>query len=170
MALKTAMPGIQHKSDVGGVALGLADAAALGAAYDDLAGRLGPRCLVAPMAPKGVELALGVIIDQQFGPLVMAGAGGALVEHLDDTRCAVAPMGEADARRLLGRLRLRRLLDGARGAAAADIDALASVIARLSVLAASLADCLGELDANPVIAGPKGCIAVDALVVPARNP
>ena len=170
VALKTAMPAIQHKSEVGGVVLGLADARALGAAYDDLAGRLGACCLVAPMAPKGVELAFGVIIDQQFGPLVMVGAGGALVEHLDDTRCAVAPMGEADARRLLDRLRLRRLLDGARGVPPADIDALANAIARLSVLAASLADCLAELDVNPVIAGPGGCIAVDALVVPAQNP
>ena len=169
VALKTAMPDIQHKSDVGGVALGVADARALGAAYDDLAGRLGRRCLIAPMAPKGVELALGVIIDEQFGPLVMVGAGGALVEYLDDARCAVAPMGEADARRLLDRLRLRRLLDGARGGAPIDMDALANAVARLSVLATSLADCLAELDANPVIAGPKGCIAVDALVVPAQN-
>ena len=165
VALKTAMADIRHKSDVGGVALGLGDDDAVGAAYDDLATRLGPRCLVAAMAPRGVEMALGVIIDEQFGPLVMAGAGGALVEHLDDSRCALAPFGEAEARRLLDRLKLRPLLDGARGAAPADIDALAATIAKLSVLAASLADCLGELDANPVIAGPDGCVAVDALVV-----
>jgi acetate---CoA ligase (ADP-forming) len=169
VALKTAMAEIQHKSDMGGVALGLADEAAVAAAYDDIAGRLGPRCLVAPMASKGVELALGIIIDDQFGPMVMAGAGGALVEHLDDSRCALAPFGEAEAHRLLDGLKLRRLLDGARGAAPVDMDALAATIARLSVLASCLSDVLGELDANPVIAGPNGCIAVDALVVPTSN-
>ncbi len=157
---------IQHKSDVGGVVLGLGDEAPVGAAHDDLAGRLGPRCLIAPMAPKGVEVALGVIIDNQFGPMVMVGAGGALVEYLDDSRCALAPFGAAEARRLLDGLKLRRLLDGARGAAPADVDALAATMAKLSVLAVALADCLGELDANPVIAGPNGCVAVDALVVP----
>lgn len=167
VALKTAMAGIQHKSDVGGVALGLRDEAAVAAAYDDIGGRLGPRCLVAPMASKGVELALGIIIDEQFGPIVMAGAGGVLVEHLDDSRCALAPFGEVEAHRLLDGLKLRHLLDGARGAAPTDVDALAATIAKLSVLASSLADCLGELDANPIIAGPNGSIAVDALVVPA---
>ncbi|MFP6745907.1 MAG: acetate--CoA ligase family protein, partial [Alphaproteobacteria bacterium] len=101
-----------------------------------------------------------------FGPMVMVGAGGALVEHLDDSRCALAPFGEAEARRLLDGLKLRSLLDGARGAAPVDIDTLAATIAKLSVLATSLIDCLGELDANPVIAGPNGCVAVDALVVP----
>jgi len=170
VALKTAMAEIQHKSDVGGVALGLGDETAVATAYDDIAGRLGARCLVAPMASKGVELALGIIIDDQFGPMVMAGAGGALVEYLDDSRCALAPFGEAEARRLLDSLKLRRLLDGARGAAAVDMDALAATIAKLSVLAASLSDVLSELDANPVIAGPNGCIAVDALVVPISSP
>jgi acyl-CoA synthetase (NDP forming) len=169
VALKTAMADIQHKSDVGGVALGLGDEAAVAAAYDHIAGRLGSRCLVAPMASKGVELALGIIIDDQFGPMVMVGAGGALVEHLDDSRCALAPFGDAEAHRLLDGLKLRPLLDGARGAAPADIDALAATIAKLSVLASSLADVLGELDANPVIAGPNGCIAVDALVVPTHT-
>ncbi len=169
-ALKTAMADILHKSDVGGVALDLGDETAVAAAYDDIAGRLGPRCLVAPMASKGIELALGIIIDEQFGPMVMAGAGGALVEHLDDSRCALAPFGEAEAHRLLDSLKLRRLLDGARGVAPVDTDALAATIANLSVLAACLADVLGELDANPVIAGPNGCIAVDALVVPVSNP
>ena len=169
-ALKTAMADILHKSDVGGVALDLGDETAVAAAYDDIAGRLGPRCLVAPMASKGIELALGIIIDEQFGPMVMAGAGGALVEHFDDSRCALAPFGEAEAHRLLDSLKLRRLLDGARGVAPVDTDALAATIANLSVLAACLADVLGELDANPVIAGPNGCIAVDALVVPVSNP
>lgn len=166
IALKTAMPGILHKSDTGGVKLRLGDAAAVREAFDDLAARLGPRCVVSPMALSGVEIALGVVIDAQFGPLVMAGAGGALIEFSDDSRCALAPFDAAAAGRLLDRLQLRPLLDGARGAPAVDIAAVTSAMARLSVLASVLGDCLAEIDVNPLIAGPDGCIAVDGLIIP----
>ena len=164
VALKTAEPGILHKSDVGGVRLGLADAASVGAAYRDVSGRLGPRALVAAMAPRGVELALGMVRDPQFGALVTVGAGGTLVELLDDRQVALAPFGVATARRLLDRLRLRRLLDGYRGAPPADIDRLAAVIAAFSVLAAELADGIAEIDVNPLLAGPD-ILALDALVI-----
>lgn len=166
LALKTAMPGISHKSDVDGVMLGLEDAAQLGRAYDDLARRLGPRVLVAPMAPKGAEMALGVTIDPQFGPLVMVAGGGALIELLRDRRYALPPLDARAARRMIDALASRPLLDGARGAPAADIDALAEAAARLSVLAAELGDRIAEVDVNPVIVSAKGCVAVDALVVP----
>ena len=169
VALKTAAPGVTHKSEVGGVRLGLCDGAAVRAAHGDLAGRLGPRCLVSPMAPTGVELALGVVIDAQFGPLVMVGAGGVLVEHYRDNACALAPCDGECARRLVDRLAIRPLLDGARGAPAADLASLCVAIARLSVLAGALGDRLAGLDANPVIAGADGCVAVDALVVPVNS-
>ena len=165
VVLKTAMDGIHHKSDVGGVKLGLAEDAALAAAYDDLAQRLGPRVLVAPMAASGVEMVLGVTRDDQFGPLVMVGAGGVLVEVTADAQAALPPMDAATARRMIDRLRLRPLLDGVRGAAPADIGAVAEAAARLSVLAATLGDCIVEIDVNPLIAGPQGCMAVDALVI-----
>ena len=163
------MQGVLHKSDVGGVKLGLDDADALGAAYDDLAARLGPRVLIAPMATGGVELALGVTHDPQFGPLVMVGAGGILVELMDDARFALPPFDAAEARRLIEGLRVRRLLDGVRGAPPADIDAVAETVARFSVLAATLGDRLAEVDVNPLIAGASGCMAVDALVVARPN-
>ena len=170
VALKTAAPGVHHKSDVGGVALDLADDGAVAAAYDDVAGRLGPRVVVAPMAGAGVELALGVTIDPQFGPLVMVGTGGVLVEVLRDTRTALPPIDAESAKRLIDQLRVRPLLDGVRGGPAAEIDAIAGAVSRLSVLAAVLGDCIAEIDVNPLIAGPHGCVAVDALVVgrPAR--
>ena len=82
VALKTAAPGMAHKSDVGGVRLGVADAPALVLAYGDLAARLGPRVTVAAMAPSGVEVALGIVRDATFGPLVLVAAGGVLVEVL----------------------------------------------------------------------------------------
>ena len=166
VALKTAGPGAVHKSDAGGVRLGLADEAALRAAWAELAAALGPAMLVAAMAPPGVELALGVVRDPQFGPLVMVAAGGVLVELLRDRRFGLAPLGPRAARAMLDRLAVRPLLDGVRGARPADLDAVADTVARLSVLAADLGQGLDALDVNPLIAGPDGCLAVDALVLP----
>ncbi len=164
VAMKTAAPGVRHKSDVAGVKLDLATSDAAAAAYDDLAARLGPRVLVAPMAGGGVEIALGLTIDPQFGPVVMVGAGGTMVEVLRDARFALAPFDAAAAERLIDGLRVRPLLAGARGAPPADVGALAQTIARFSALAAELGDVLGEIDVNPLLAGPKRCVALDALV------
>jgi acyl-CoA synthetase (NDP forming) len=165
VALKTAMPGIVHKSDVGGVRLGIGDPASLEAAYRELERSLGPRVLVAAMAPPGVEVHLGVTRDEQFGPLVLVAAGGLLVEVLGDRRLAMPPLDESRAGRLVDRLRIRPLFDGVRGAPAADVEALARAIVGMSWLAHDLGDRLDALDANPVICGPDGCLAVDALVV-----
>jgi acyl-CoA synthetase (NDP forming) len=165
VVLKTAAPGVAHKSEVGGVRLGLDGPERLAAAYADLAGRLGPRVLVAAMAEPGVELALGVVADPRFGPLVMVAAGGVLVELLGDRRFALPPVDHGRALAMLDRLAVRPLLDGVRGAPPADLDAVAATLARLSVLAVDLGDRLAALDVNPLVAGPGGCLAVDALVV-----
>ena len=165
---KTAASGIHHKSEVDGVRLGLRDAAAVRVAYRDLAARLGATVTIAAMAPKGVELALGMVRDPQFGPVVMVGAGGVLVELLADRAAALAPFGPATARRLIDRLALRRLLDGYRGAPAVDLEILCTAIARFSVLAADLGEIVAAIDANPVICG-RTATAVDALVVPRLN-
>jgi acyl-CoA synthetase (NDP forming) len=165
VALKTAAPGVRHKTEAGGVHLDLRDPPALRRAYDELAARLGPAVLVQAMAPPGVELALGVVRDPQFGPLVLAAAGGTLVELLADRRLALPPLDRARARRLLERLALRPLLDGFRGTPPADLDALADALVRLSLLATDLGDQLAALDVNPFIAAPTGGVAVDALVL-----
>jgi succinyl-CoA synthetase beta subunit len=167
VALKTAAPGVAHKSDVGGVWLGLDGPDRLAAAYADLADRLGPRALVAAMAGPGVELALGVVADPQFGPLLMVAAGGVLVEVLRDRRFALPPVDHRQALALLDRLAVRPLLDGARGAPPADLDAVARAVVSLSTLAVDLGPTLAALDVNPLLAGPDGCVAVDALVVAA---
>jgi succinyl-CoA synthetase beta subunit len=166
VAVKTAMPNATHKSDVGGVHLGLSNGVAVKRAYLDLAERLGPVVTVAAMASPGVEIHLGIVRDEQFGPLVLVAAGGVLVEVLKDRRMAMAPLDEIRARRLVDGLAARPLLEGVRGGPAADVDALVGAIAGLSWLAHDLGDRLDALDANPVICGPKGCVAVDALVVP----
>ena len=166
VVLKTAAPGITHKSDVDGVRVGLSDAGAVRAAYEDIAGRLGPEAVVAAMVPAGVEVALGVVVDPTFGPLVLVGAGGVLVEVLHDRRLALAPLDADEARRLIDDLQIRPILDGVRGAPPADVEGLADAVSRLSVLAADLGDLLAALDVNPMIVSPEGCIAVDALVEP----
>lgn len=169
VAVKTASPEIHHKTDVDGVRLGLATAEAVGAAYDDLARRLGPQVLIAPMARPGTELALGIVRDAQFGPVVVLSAGGTLIEVLRDRQVALPALDSTRAKVLIDRLGVRRLLDGHRKRPAADIDKLADAIARFSVLAAELGDLIAEADVNPLIAGPEGCIAVDALVIPLSN-
>ncbi len=168
LAIKTAVPGILHKSDVGGVALELRDKAALRHAYRDMAARLGPEVVVMPMLDAATELSMGMVVDPQFGPMVVLAAGGTLVELLDDRAQALAPFGPATARLLLGRLRVARLLAGYRGGSACDLDALVLMISRFSVLAADLADLVAEIDVNPVLAGPRPT-AVDALIIPARG-
>jgi acyl-CoA synthetase (NDP forming) len=167
VVLKTAVAGIAHKSDVGGVHLDLSGAGRVRAAYRDLSARFGPRVTVAAMVESGVELALGVTVDPGFGPLVVVGAGGVLVELMSDRRVALPRLDHTAARRLLDVLAVRPLLSGLRGRPPADLAAVADAIVRLSVLAETLGDRLAALDANPVICGPNGCVAVDALVVPA---
>ncbi len=148
------------------MALGIDGPEALRAAYGDLAARLGPDVVVARMAPKGVELALGVLRDEQFGPLVVVAAGGVLVEVMADRRLALPPLDRARALGLVRRLAIMPLLEGVRGAPPVDLSALSDAIVRLSWLALALGEHLQALDVNPLIAGPGGCVAVDALVVP----
>jgi hypothetical protein len=169
VAVKTAKPGVLHKSDVGGVRLGVDDSPSLEDAYGDLERALGPRMTVCRMAPPGVEIAFGIVRDPQFGPLVLVGAGGVLVEVMKDRRLAMPPLDEERAQALIDRLEIRPLLDGVRGGPAADVEALAGALVALSWLAHDLGDHIYELDANPVICGPEGCVAVDALVIPRRT-
>jgi succinyl-CoA synthetase beta subunit len=165
VALKTAGRGIHHKWERGGVHLDLADEAAVAAAWRELATSHGPRVLVAPMVrERGVELLLGVIRDEQFGPLVALGLGGVHVEALADVAFLMPPFGAADARRALGRLQHRGLLASRRFAGGLALDAFCEMAARLSALATSLDDVVAEIDVNPVIVHAAGCIAVDALV------
>src|SRR4029450_6173808 len=101
VAVKTAAPGVLHKSEVGGVRLGVDDSPSLEDAYTALERRLGPRVTVAPMAPPGIEIALGIVRDPQFGPLVVVGAGGVMVEVLRDRRLAMPPIDELRARAMV---------------------------------------------------------------------
>jgi acetate---CoA ligase (ADP-forming) len=166
VVLKTAEPAIAHKTEAGGVILGLAGPAELAAAYQELAGRLGPRTLVCETIPAGPELALGLTRDPDLGLLVVVGAGGILVELLADRAVALPPVGAATAAQLISSVRASRLLAGVRGAPPADLAAVTSAVTGLSELASELGDRIEALDVNPLICGPAGAVAVDALLIP----
>jgi len=165
VVLKTAVPDILHKSDVGGVVLNIASREQLLAAYTDMAARLGPEAIVAPMVEDGVEMMLGVKVDPQFGPVVLIGFGGVYAETLQDVAYALPPFSVAHARRCVDRLKLRPMLDGLRGKPAADIDAFCETASKFSVMIDALRDTVAEVDVNPVIVHESGCTIVDALVV-----
>jgi acyl-CoA synthetase (NDP forming) len=166
LVLKTAEPGILHKTDCGGVVLNIETGEQLLTAYDDLTARLGPQVMACPMLQvSGVEMVLGLVRDEQFGPLVMLGFGGVNVETIRDVAYALPPFDRSEATRMLDGLQLRPLLDGLRDRPAVDVRAFCIAAERFSIMAAALGDTVNEIDVNPVIVHPDGCIAVDALVI-----
>ena len=159
--------GDEHKSDRGGVVLGIADPPALEDAWNDVQARLAPSsCSLEEMAnlSGAVELLVGVRRDPRFGPIVLVGLGGVFAEVLRDVRCALGPVTREQARGLLLSLRGAALLTGARGRAPVDLDAAVDVVARLSVLAAEHPE-ISEIECNPVAALPDRAIALDARIV-----
>jgi hypothetical protein len=170
VVLKTAAPGIAHKSDIGGVKLNLANRAELEDACVDMTTRLGAGLLVAPMVNgEGVEMILGVARDTQFGPTVLIGLGGVHAELLRDTAVLLPPFGPAEAMRALHRLKMYRLLGAVRGREGLATAAFCRMASRLSVLAVELADCIDEVDINPVRLMVDDCVGLDALVVRAGD-
>lgn len=176
--LKVWSPGITHKSDVGGVKLGLADDDAVRRAFEEIASSVRsahPQAdvlgvTVQPMIvrPKAVELILGARKDAVFGAVILAGAGGTAAEIFRDRSLGLPPLNERLARRLLESLRVWPLLQGYRGAPAADINRLIEILVRLSYLVANHPE-VGELDMNPVLASPEGVLVLDARVVVDRQ-
>jgi acetyltransferase len=168
VALKIVSPDISHKTEVGGVRLGLTsadDVVQAARAMHERAARERPHAViegfaVQPMVPAGKELLLGGVRDPQFGPLVMVGFGGVYVEVLRDTAVRLAPVDPHEALEMLDGLRLAPLLRGVRGEASVDLATLAATIARFSAL--TLAPGIEELELNPVVASPAGVVAVDA--------
>jgi acyl-CoA synthetase (NDP forming) len=173
VAIKIVSPDIPHKTEAGGVRLGLSTPEDVRGAAEDIrasALRYAPRARidgfsVQQMTPPGVEIVLGVKNDRQFGPLIAAGLGGIMIELLGDTAVRLAPVNDQLARAMLASLKGHPLLTGFRGKPGADIDALVDTICRLSELAHDLSDIVDQIDVNPVIAGGSGVMAVDALIV-----
>lgn len=177
VALKAVASGLLHKSDAGGVRLGLDGPAAVRAAAHDIKAavtRTGHHVegyVVQPMAAGGVELLVGVVNDASFGPVLACGAGGTSVELLRDVAVRITPLTDLDAGEMLHSLRSFPLLDGYRGAPPCDVPALEDVLLRVSALVEDHPE-IAELDANPVVALPDGATILDARVrlVPAPAP
>ena len=165
VALKRVAPGVVHKSDAGGVALGLNDAGAVRAAFKRMVGP-GERAFVQRMAPKGLEVIVGAQRDAQFGPLVMFGLGGVYVEVLRDVAFRLAPLSEAEAREMVAETAAGRLLAGVRGQPPGDLDGVVAALLGVGQLMADLAQ-VAEVDLNPLIVGAagEGAWAVDARIV-----
>jgi acyl-CoA synthetase (NDP forming) len=172
-AIKIVSPDILHKTEAGGVRLGVSTPEdARTAAEQILASclRYAPKARiegisVQQMVPAGIEIVLGVKNDRQFGPLVAAGLGGIMVELIADTAVRLAPVGEQTARAMLASLKGYPLLQGFRGKPGANVDRLVDTICRLSELAHDLQDVIDQIDVNPVIASTTGVVAADALIV-----
>jgi len=173
VALKVESPDLPHKTEAGVIRLNLKSEAEVEAAYEAVmanANKVSPTpringVLVQPMVPSGTEIMVGARIDPLFGPLIVVGLGGILVELLKDTSVELAPVTRSEAERMLKRLKGRQMLTGFRGSEPVDETRLAEVIVRLSEFASDQKDRIAELDVNPLICAGDRIVAVDALIV-----
>ncbi len=174
VVMKIASPDIQHKTEIGGVLVGVEGEDAVRDDFDTLLARAKEHApdaridgiVVCEMVSSGVETVIGVNSDPTFGPVVMFGLGGIFVEVLKDVTFRLAPFGVDEAARMIREIKSFDVLTGARGGPAVDLDGLAETLARVSVFAAENADRLDSLDINPYLALPEGGCALDALIVP----
>jgi acyl-CoA synthetase (NDP forming) len=158
VVVKTAAAGA-HKTETGGVALDLRDAAAVREAVE----RIGTPVIVQPLVQGGVELLVGAVQDPLFGPLVALGPGGTMAELIGGATFRLTPLTDVDARELVHSGKAGALVAGFRGAPAADADALEELLLRISLLVDEH-PAVAELDLNPVLVLPDGCVAVDARI------
>ena len=175
VAVKLCAPSVLHKAEVGGVVLDVSNEAEARQAYETVTSRARAAdpavriegVLIAPMVSGGVETILGVRHDPTFGPVVMFGLGGTLVEVIEDVSFRVAPFGEAEARRMIAETRAGTVLRGTRGKGPYDVPALAQALSRLSLFAAEHGDRIDSAEINPFVVFPEGhgAVALDAVIV-----
>jgi acyl-CoA synthetase (NDP forming) len=172
VVLKVLSPDIAHKSDVGGVKVGLESAAEVEAAFEEIMAAVKERqpnariegVAVQNMAPAGVEVIVGMSKDPQFGPVMMFGLGGIFVEVLKDVAFRIVPLEPKDARQMVREIKGFPVLEGVRGQDPADVAAIEKLILQVSEFVEAHPE-IKELDLNPVFAYPEGVIAVDARIV-----
>jgi acetate---CoA ligase (ADP-forming) len=158
--VKVDHPELTHKSDAGGVRLNLTTSADVMQAAIEMFSLAHEAAVLVQHQHEGVELVVGGVRDPEFGPVVLAGIGGVLVEARRDVQLGVAPVDDAQALAMLRSLRGAAIFGGVRGSAAVNLEAIADVIVRIGELMADNPD-LAELDLNPVLADGTGCVAVD---------
>jgi hypothetical protein len=174
VALKIEAEGLRHKTDIGGVHLGLADGAAVGRAHDELMAAARTHLLpgtvrgvlVQKMAPPGVELLCGARLDPDFGYVITVGLGGVFTEVLRDAAIRLVPVERDETLAMLRELRAFQVLVGARGRAACDIEGIAEVLQSLCAVVTDYAGVIQEVEINPLIAPFGGQpLAVDTLII-----
>ena len=175
VAVKLCSPGVLHKTELGGVVLNVSNGTEARRAYETITARARAAdpavriegVLIAPMITGGIETILGVRHDPTFGPVVMFGLGGTLVEVIEDVSFRVAPFGEAEARRMIEETRAAKVLRGTRGKGPYDVAALAAALSCLSVFAAEHGDRIDSAEINPFVVLPEGhgAVALDAVIV-----
>ena len=173
VAMKIASPDILHKTDVGGVQLGVSGSDDVSAAYDEIIANSKAAkpdakidgVLISAMVADGVDCILGAKVDPVFGPVVMFGLGGVFTEVLKDVSFRRAPVSPETARGMIDELKGAALLRGARGAKPCDLDAICDAVSKLSVIAAAHSEAIESIEINPLRALPKGCVGLDALIV-----
>ena len=178
LVVKIVSPDIPHKTEVGGVKVGIRTQPDLETAIHEVlqnARRNAPKAriegvLVSEMVSGGFELIAGVVNDSAFGPVVVVGAGGIYAEIMGDSACRLAPFDEQTALEMLGELKCRRVLEGIRGGAPLDVGAVAKALATLSRFAWENRERVQEMDINPLFVLPDGVVAADALIVPRPTP
>jgi len=166
VVLKTAVPGISHKSEIHGVHLNLNSDEELRSAYKDLNKRLGPEALLSKMIDEeGVEMILGMTTDPQFGPMIALGFGGIYAEILKDVVTLMPPFSAETAKQALSELKMQPLLYGYRGSKAVDVESYCKMASKFSLFAVAMRNHICEIDVNPIILGKDICLGLDALVV-----
>ncbi|MEW6334339.1 MAG: acetate--CoA ligase family protein [Thermodesulfobacteriota bacterium] len=162
---KVVSPRIIHKSDVGGVSVGIADAGALTETFrrfQELDGFLG---MIVEETVPGIELILGAKFDFQFGPMILLGIGGTGVEIYRDVALRMAPLSDKDAPAMIGELKAHRLLTGYRGGEGVDLDRLTGTLVAFSSVVMELGESIESIDINPLLCSSRRCVVADARII-----
>ena len=173
LVMKVVSPQILHKTDVGGVKVGIDNVADVKKTFNDMYGRLSKKkgvdvkgILLEKMVPKGgVELIVGIQNDPQFGPMIMAGLGGVMTEVFKDVAFRMIPITTSDAKSMLNELKGSKLLKGFRGSAPIDTNMVAKALVQIGKIGVENADYINSIDFNPVIVYPKSYFVVDAKII-----
>lgn len=165
VAMKVVSPQIVHKSDAGGVILGISDDPGITSAFNRMSKMKGFQGVVVEEILKGIELIIGATIDEQFGPVILLGIGGTATEIYQDVGLAMAPLCDSDVDRMIGSIRGAAILEGFRGADGVNMEKLKTLVIRFSELVMEAGDLIESVDLNPVMCFADRCVIADARIM-----
>jgi len=165
VVMKIVSPQVVHKSDVGGVVVGISDDAGCRSAFSRMSTIDGFTGTIVEEMVEGIEMIIGATMDEQFGPIILLGIGGTSTEIYRDVSLAMAPLCESDVDRMIRSLKAVSLLEGFRGSERVDLGALKRLVIRFSEFVMDLGDALESIDLNPVICSTNGCTIADARIM-----